>query len=71
MYNGRWLKPKDADGKTLKPKLTSDISQFIDEFTTVLSNIHANCKQSYINVDYNIDLLKLLHNAHYNTLYEL
>ena len=50
--------------------LVVDISQFIDEFTTVLSNIHATCKQSYINGDYNIDLLKLQNNAHYNTFYE-
>ena len=50
--------------------LVVDISQFIDEFTTVLINIHATCKQSYINGDYNIDLLKLQNNAHYNTFYE-
>ena len=50
--------------------LVADISQFIDEFTTVLSNIHATCKQSYINGDYNINLLKLQNNAHYNTFYE-
>ena len=50
--------------------LVADISQFIDEFTTSLSNVHAKCKQSYINGDYNIDLLKLQNNAHYNTFYD-
>ena len=35
-----------------------------------LSNIHATCKQCYINGDYNIDLLKLQNNAHFKTFYE-
>ena len=39
--------------------LVADISQLIDEFTTSFSNIHTKCKQSYINGDYNIDLVRL------------
>ena len=50
--------------------MVADISQFIDEFTTSISNVHAKCKQSYINGYYNIDLLKLQNNAHYNTFYD-
>ena len=50
--------------------MVADISQFIDEFTTSLSNVLSKCKQSYIKGDYNIDLLKLQNNAHNNTFYE-
>ena len=35
-----------------------------------LSNVHVKCKQSSINGYYNIDLLKLQTNSHYNTFYE-
>ena len=50
--------------------LVADFSQSMDEFITSLSNVHAKCKQSYINGDHNIDLLKLQNNAHHNTFYE-
>ena len=51
-------------------QLVTDLTQFIDEFSETLTKIHATCKQSYINGDYNIDLLQLHRNHYYNTFYE-
>ena len=51
-------------------QLVTDLTQFIDEFSETLTKIHATCKQSYINGDYNIDLLQLHRNNYYNTFYE-
>ena len=51
-------------------QLVADLTQFIDEFSETLTKIHATCKQSYINGDYNIDLLQLHRNNYYNTFYE-
>ena len=51
-------------------QLVADLTQFIDEFSETLAKIHATCKQSYIIGDYNIDLLQLHRNIHYNTFYE-
>ena len=50
--------------------LLDDFTQFIEEFSVTLSNIHAVSRQAYVNRDYNIDLLQLLTNTHYNEFYE-
>ena len=50
--------------------MIADLTQFTDEFSAVLSNVHAMCNQAYINGDYNIDLLQLHTNNHYNSFYE-
>ena len=39
--------------------LSADLSQFIDEFTDVLNRMHGSSRQTYINGDFNIDLLTL------------
>ena len=51
-------------------QLVADLTQFIDEFSETLAKIHATCKQAYIIVDYNIDLLQLHRNIYYNTFHE-
>ena len=51
-------------------ELLDDLKQFIEEFLITLSIIHSVRKQAYINGDYNIDLLQLHTNTHYNILYE-
>ena len=51
-------------------ELIEDLTQFIEEFSIILSNIHAISKQAYINGDFNIDLLQLHTNVHYNTFYD-
>ena len=51
-------------------ELVDDLTQFIEEFSITLSNIHAISKQAYINGDFNIDLLQLHTNAQYNTFYD-
>ena len=51
-------------------ELVDDLTQFIEEFSITLSNIHAISKQAYINGDYNIDFLQLHTNAQYNTFYD-
>ena len=51
-------------------QLVTDLTQFIDEFSETLTKIHATCKQSYINGDYNIGILQLHRNNYYNTFYE-
>ena len=51
-------------------ELLDDLKQFIEEFSITLSSIHSVSKQAYINGDYNIDLLQLHTNTHYNTFYE-
>ena len=51
-------------------ELIDDLTQFIEEFSIILSNIHAISKQAYINGDFNIDLLQLHTNVHYNTFYD-
>ena len=50
--------------------LLDDLTQFIEEFSVTLSNIHAVSRQAYVNGDYNIDLLQLHTNTHYNAFYE-
>ena len=50
--------------------LLDDLTQFIEEFSETLSNIHAVSRQAYVNGDYNIDLLQLHTNTHYNAFYE-
>ena len=50
--------------------LLDDLKQFIEEFSITLSSIHSVSKKAYINGDYNIDLLQLHTNTHYNTFYE-
>ena len=51
-------------------ELIDDLTQFIEEFSITLNNIHAISKQAYINRDFNIDLLQLHTNTHYNTFYD-
>ena len=51
-------------------ELVDDLTQFIEEFSITLSNIHAISKQAYINGDCNIDLLQLHTNAQYNSFYD-
>ena len=51
-------------------ELVDDLTQFIEEFSITLSNIHAISKQAYIIGDFNIDLLQLHTNAQYNTFYD-
>ena len=51
-------------------ELIDDLTQFIAEFSITLSNIYAISKQAYINGDFNIDLLQLHTNTHYNTFYD-
>ena len=51
-------------------ELIDDLTQFIEEFSITLNNIHAISKQAYINGDFNIDLLQLHTNTHYNTFYD-
>ena len=51
-------------------ELVDDLTQFIEEFSITLSNIHAISKQTYINGDFNIDLLQLHTNAQYITFYD-
>ena len=48
-------------------ELIDDLTQFIEEFSITLNNIHAISKQAHINGDFNIDLLQLHTNTHYNT----
>ena len=50
--------------------LIADLTQFTDEFSVVLSNVHAMCNQAYMNGDHNIDLLQLHTMNHYNAFYE-
>ena len=51
-------------------QLVADITQFTGEFSETLAIIHASCKQSYINGDYNIDLLQMHRNNYFNSFYE-
>ena len=50
--------------------MVADISQFTEKFSEILAKIHATCKQSYINGDYNIDLLQMHRNNYYKSLYK-
>ena len=50
--------------------LLDDLTQFNEEFSVTLSNIHAVSRQAYVNGDYDIDLLQLHTNTHYNACYE-
>ena len=50
--------------------LLDDLTQFLEEFSLTLSNIHAVSRQAYVNGDYNIDLLQLHTNTHYNAFYK-
>ena len=50
--------------------MLGELAQFVGEFFVTMSNILAVSKQAYVNGNYNIDLLQLHHNTHYNTLYE-
>ena len=51
-------------------ELIADLTQFTDEFSAVLSNVYVMCNQAYMNGDYNIYLLQLHTNNHYNSFYE-
>ena len=50
--------------------MIAGLSQFTDEFSAVLGNVHAMCNQAYMNGDYNFDFLQLHTNNHYNSFYE-
>ena len=49
---------------------TEELSKFINEFTEVLHNVDVLSKRTYFCADFNIDLLLLKSNHHYNTFYE-
>ena len=51
-------------------ELIDNLTQFIEEFSITLNNIHAISKQAYKNLDFNNDLLQLHTNTHYNTFYD-
>ena len=52
--------------------MIDDLTQFIEEFLTTLSDIHVISKQACtcININFNFDLLQLHLNTHYNTFYD-
>ena len=50
--------------------LIADLTQFTDEFSVILSNVHAMCNQAYMNGDYIINLLLLHTNNHYDAFHE-
>ena len=51
-------------------QLIADITQFTEEFSETLAQIHATCKQSYINGEYNIGLLQMHRKNSYNSFYD-
>ena len=50
--------------------LSADVTQFINEFTEVLNNLHTLSKYVYLNGDYNIDLLAVNSDNHAQSFYE-
>ena len=50
--------------------IVEDLTKFISDFTECLNNIHEISSQAYVAGDFNIDLLKLSSNNHYNLFYE-
>ena len=47
-----------------------DLSTFTDEYTNLLNILRTRSKFVYLCGDYNIDILKICSNNHYNTFYE-
>ena len=72
IYNNNYKYKKYIVGSLYRrpSQLVADITQFTEEFSENLAKIHANCKQSYINGDYNIDLLQMHRNNYFNSFYE-
>ena len=72
IYNNNYKYKKYIVGSLYRrpSQLVADITQFTEEFSETLAKIHANCKQSYINGDYNIDLLQMHRNNYFNSFYE-
>ena len=72
IYNNNYKYKKYTVGSLYRrpSQLVVDITQFTDEFSETLAKLHATCKQSYINRDYNIDLLQMHRNNYYNSFYE-
>ena len=72
IYNNNYKYIKYIVGSLYRrpSQLVADITQFTEEFSETLAKIHANCKQSYINGDYNIDLLQMHRNNYFNSFYE-
>ena len=72
IYNNNYKYKKYIVGSLYRrpSQLVADISQFTEEFSETLAKIHATCKQSYINGDYNIALLQMHRNNYYNSFYE-
>ena len=61
IYNNNYKYKKYIVGSLYRrlSQFVADITQFTEEFSETLAKIHATCKQSYINGDYNIDLLQM------------
>ena len=72
IYNNNYKYIKYIVGSLYKrpSQLVADITQFTEEFSETFAKIHATCKQSYINGDYNIGLLQMHRNNYYNSFYE-
>ena len=72
IYNNNYKYKKYIVGSLYRrpSQLVTDITQFTEEFSETLAKIHGNCKQSYINGDYNIDLLQMHRNNYFNSFYE-
>ena len=72
IYNNNYKYKKYIVGSLYRrpSQLLTDITQFTEEFSETLAKIHANCKQSYINEDYNIDLLQMHRNNYFDSFYE-
>ena len=47
-----------------------DLTGFTDEYINILNLLRTRCKFVYLCGDYNIDILKICSNNHYNTFYE-
>ena len=50
--------------------IDDDLSTFTDEYTNLLNILRTRSKFVYLCGDYNIDILKICSNNHYNTFYE-
>ena len=72
IYNNNYRYKKNIVGSLYRrpSQLVADITQFTGEFTETIAKIRATCKQSYINGDYNTDLLQMHRNNYFNSFYE-
>ena len=71
-----WRKPSAylkyiiGDIYRLPSYIGDDLSTFTDEYTNLLNILRTLSKFVYLCGDYNIDILKICSNNHYNTFYE-